>query len=118
MKNSTVILLLLVSMNSFVSGLIHPLDFKGTEGEKSKVIEQIKVDVKETYSKLGMGDPLTLRMMEKEELKSFKKLIKIRDRQLLDRVIEQYCSLGMCNYNTILMMYKEQEKASKEDLEW
>jgi hypothetical protein len=33
-------------MNSFASGLIHPLDFKGTEGERAKVIEQIKIDVK------------------------------------------------------------------------
>jgi len=118
MKSAIMLVFLLVSMNSFASGLIHPLDFKGTEREKNKVIEQIKIDVKKTYSQIGMGDPFTLRMMEKEELKSFKKLTKVTNRKLLDTVIGQYCSLGMCNYNTILMMYNEQNKASKEELAW
>jgi len=113
-----ILLTLLVSMNSVASGLIHPLDFSGTKGEKAKVIEQIKEGVKATYSQLGMGDPSTLRMMEKEELKSFKLLTKVTNRQLLDNVTSQYCSIGMCNYNTILMMYNEQNKASKEELEW
>ena len=111
-----ILLLLLVSMNSFASGLIHPLDFKGTEGERAKVIEQIKIDVKKTYSQIGMGDPSTLRMMEKEELNSFKTLTKLSNRKILDSVISQYFRLGMCNYNTILMMYNEQRKASKEEL--
>lgn len=65
-----------------------------------------------------MGDPSTLRMMEKEELNSFKQLTKVSNRKLLDDVINQYCNIGMCNYNTILMMYNEQEKASKEELGW
>ena len=97
---------------------IHPLDFKGTEEEKQRVIAYIEQNVKETYTAIGMGDPSTLRMMENEELNSFKALMKKENRDLLDNVIRQYCSIGMCNYSTILMMYNEQNKASKQKLEW
>lgn len=117
-KVLALVIVLLFPIGSMASSIIHPLDFKGTEGEKTKVIAQIKTDVKKTYSQLGMGDPATLRMMEKEELNSFKKLTKINNRKLLDSVISQYCGLGMCNYSTILMMYSEQNKASKEELTW
>jgi len=99
-------------------GFIHPLDFKNTESGRQKVIEYIKNNVKETYAAIGMDDPSTLRMMEKEELRCFKKLTKVKNRQLLDRVIKTYCDIGMCNYSTILMMYKEENKALSEELEW
>jgi hypothetical protein len=115
---TTLLLLILFPLSSLASSLIHPLDFKGTEEEKTKVIAQIQSSVKQTYSQIGMGDPSTLRMMEKEELNSFKKLTKAENRKLLDGVTRQYCSIGMCNYNTILMMYNEQNNASKEKLGW
>jgi len=111
-------LLLLMTSNAFAAQLAHPLDFNGTEKEKNYVISYIKNNVKDSYSKIGMGDPSTLRMMENEELSSFKKLTKVDNRKLLDGVIRQYCNIGMCNYNTILMMYNEQNKASKEKLKW
>jgi hypothetical protein len=109
---------ILFPLCSTATDLIHPLDFKGAQKERAEVIEQIKVSVNQTYSQIGMDDPATLRMMEKEELNSFKKLTKVENRKLLDRVIQQYCNIGMCNYNTILMMYNEQNKASKEELSW
>lgn len=112
------VLLLAFSMNVFASDFVHPLDFKGTEAEKEKVIEYIKKNVKKTYSAIRMDDPSTLRMMEKEELDSFKKLTRVKDRKILDRVIKTYCNIGMCNYNTILMMYNEQLEASKKSLTW
>jgi hypothetical protein len=65
-----------------------------------------------------MSDPSTLRMMEKENLKAFKELIKVNNKSLLQNVIKTYCSIGMCNYTTILMMYKQQSKDSKETLKW
>lgn len=117
-KVYSVFLLLLSSFSVFSADLIHPLDFKGSEPEKEKVIVQIKASVKETYTNIGMGDPMTLRMMEKEELKAFKELTKVENRRLLDNVIEQYCNIGMCNYNTILMMYREQNRANKQSLAW
>lgn len=100
------------------SGFIHPLDYKDTESNRAKVIEYIKWNVKKTYSEIGMDNPTTLRMMEKEELKCFKELTKANNRKLLDRVINTYSEIGMCNYNTILMMYNEELKASSEELEW
>ncbi|MGJ8638252.1 MAG: hypothetical protein ACSHYA_02570 [Opitutaceae bacterium] len=104
--------------SAIASDFIHPLDFRGTEREKKEVIAYIKQHVKETYSAVGMDDPMTLRMMEKDELKCFKELTKIKDRKLLDAVIKQYSAVGMDAYNTILMMYNEQKKASGESLEW
>jgi len=106
-------LILLITPITYAGGLAHPLDFKGTEKERNYVISYIKDNVKEQYTKIGMGDPSTLRMMEKEELKSFKGLTKVKNKKLLDGVINQYCNIGMCNYSTILMMYNEQNKASK-----
>lgn len=111
-------LLFLLSTGVYSAKLIHPLDFDGTEAQKEKVIAYIENNVKETYSKIGMDNPSTLRMMEAEELKSFKQLTKIQNRQLLDGVIDKYCGIGMCGYNTFLMMYNEENKASKKTLEW
>ncbi len=102
----------------FADDFIHPLDFKGTDKEKQEVIAFIQENVKKTYTAIGMGDPLILRMMEKEELEAFKKLMKAKNRKLLDNVIETYCSIGMCNYSTIFMMYREQLEASQEKLTW
>ena len=117
-KLAIIILLFIFSISVFAGGFIHPLEFKGTKAEKKEVIKYIKENVKKTYSKIGMDDPMTLRMMEKEELKAFKKLTKVKNRKLLDKVIATYCSIGMCNYTTLLMMYNEQESASKESLSW
>ena len=111
-------LLLVWSTSVLAADFVHPLDFKGTQAEKDIVIAYIVENVKEAYTKIGMGDPSTLRMMETEELNSFKELTKVEDRIILDKVIEQYCKIGMCNYNTILMMYNEQLKASKKSLTW
>lgn len=117
-RNIGLLLFILFSTCSIAATVIHPLDFKGSDTEKEKVIKQIKESVKETYTKIGMGDPSTLRMMEKKELSSFKELTGVSNRKLLDNVINQYCNIGMCNYSTILMMYNEQNKASKESLSW
>lgn len=113
-----IIIIGLISPVSMAGELTHPLDFKGTKKEKDYVVSYIKDNVKETYTKIGMGDPSTLRMMEKEELKAFKSLTKVNNRTLLDSVIRQYCNIGMCNYSTIMMMYNEQNSASKKSLEW
>jgi hypothetical protein len=117
-KLSIVITLILSTVFVYAAEFIHPLDFKDTEKERQKVIKYIESVVKETYSKIGMDDPSTLRMMEKEHLDCFKKLTEVTDRALLDRVIKTYCNVGMCDYSTIWMMYQEESKASKEKLSW
>ena len=122
MKKLTLLVLFMVLTTSMLFGggydFIHPLDFTGTDEEKLAVVAFIQEYVKETYSAIGMDSPSTLRMMEGEELKSFKELTKTKNRKLLDDVIETYSSIGMGSYSTIFMMYKEELKASQEELSW
>ena len=63
-----------------------------------------------------------LRMMEEEELNSFKKLTKAKEEVILNNVIQTYCMNsileGMCTYSTILLMYEEEVKASSQKLTW
>lgn len=108
----------LLSSKLYAQSFVSPINFVETELNKQRVIEFIKKQVKEDYSAIGMDDPMTLRMMENENLKAFKELTKVTDTILLREVIKTYCEIGMCNYSTILMMYREQEKASKKELKW
>jgi hypothetical protein len=98
------------------------MDFDGSELQKEVVIKIIKDRVKKDYceSGLDMCQATTLRMMEQENLKSFKKSTKAKNRPIMDRVITDYCSsaLDMCNYSTIWMMYQENLKASQRSLSW
>jgi len=119
MKQAFLTLISVLFCITAVAGdFIHPLEFRGTEKEKKEVIAYIKEHTKDTYSAVGMDDPITLRMMEKEELKSFKELTEVKDRMLLNAVIVQYSAVGMDTYSVILMMYREQKKASEDSLEW
>ena len=118
MKKIFLLLFLFQSTTLFSQSFISPINFVSTEKNKKDVISFIEKNVYQTYSSIGMDDPSTLRMMEKEELKSFKELTQVYNKSLLRSVINTYCEIGMCNYSTILMMYKEQEKSSNEKLTW
>lgn len=120
MLKNTLFCIVILTFSSFAqdSRFVHPLDFRDTRTERDQVIKYIVKNVRETYSAIGMDDPATLRMMEKNELDSFKTLTKAKNRPLLDTVIKTYCEAGMCSYSTILMMYNEQLKASQQSLEW
>jgi len=111
-------LLVFFSSILFAQSFVSPIAFVDNESNRQKVISFIKEQVKQEYTEIGLGDPSTLRMMEQENLKAFKELIKVTNTSLLKDVIKTYCEVGMCNYSTIWMMYKEQDKASKEILEW
>ena len=104
--------------NLFSQTFISPINFVGNETNKKRVISFIEKNVKEIYTPLGMGQPSILRMMEKEELRCFKELTKVKNISLLRNVIKTYCDIGMCNYSTILMMYNEENSSSKEKLKW
>jgi hypothetical protein len=117
-KTFLTLALFIFSLTVFSQSFVSPIGFMENETNKQKVIAYIKKQVKEDYSKIGMDDPATLRMMEKENLDAFKKLTKVSNTALLKKVIKTYCEIGMCNYTTILMMYNEQNKASQETLEW
>ena len=113
-----ILILLFIPLTSFAQSYVSPIGFKNTDLNKNKVIEYIKHDVKKTYSAIGMDNPSTLRMMEKENLNAFKELLSAKNKSLLKRVEKTYCDIGMCNYSTILMMYNQEEKASNESLGW
>ncbi len=109
---------ILFTSNLFAQSFVSPIGFVQNETNKNKVISFIKKQVKDDYSAIGMDNPMTLRMMENENLKAFKELTKVTNKPILRDVIKTYCDIGMCNYSTILMMYNEQNKASKETLKW
>lgn len=111
-------LILISFTKTFSQSFVSPIGFVETEKNKENVIAFIKKQVKDDYTAIGMNDPLTLRMMEEENLKAFKELTKISNNSLLSDVIKTYCAIRMCNYSTTLMMYKEQHKANNKSLEW
>ena len=86
------------STQSGNSVFVSPIGFTDTETNRSRVVSYIKYQVKKDYSEIGMDDPLTLRMMEEENLKAFQNLIHVANTSLLQRVIDTYCEIGMCNY--------------------
>lgn len=119
MKKKILILnFLLVSLISNGQTFVSPIGFIDVESNRKKVLDYIRMDVKEKYAKIGMDDATTLRMMEKENLKSFKELAKVSDTNLLKKVIDKYCEIDMCDYVTILMMFKEEKKAKSSTTEW
>ena len=104
----------------------HPIDFKGSEQEKKNIISFIEKNVNEIYCENEMLKSMCtnslLRMMEDEELTSFKKLTKAKEELILNNVIQTYCMNSMledmCMYTTILMMYEEEVRASGKKLTW
>ena len=101
---------------------LHPLDFDDSDAQKEKVVSIIKESTRQTYCKSGVDlcQASTLRMMENNEMKAFKKLTTATDRKLMDQVIATYCKgpVDMCNYSTISMMYNSEMKASQKELTW
>lgn len=101
---------------------INPMEFDGSEAQKSEVIEYIKDRVYKDYceSELKMCQDSVLRMMERENLDAFKEASQAKDERIMGQVINDYCDSGldMCNYSTINMMYKENLNSSKESLKW
>lgn len=97
---------------------IHPLEFNGSKDQKNAVVSFIEESVKNSCASIGVNDPATHRMMEKQNLNAFKSLTQAKDRALLDMVIQQCKDIGIIDYNTINMMYNQQEQASKDKLSW
>ena len=75
------------------AGFIHPMDFDGSEAQKKEVVEYIKARVKQEYcdGSLDMCQNVTLRMVEDENLRAFKKATKATNREVMDKVISDYC---------------------------
>jgi hypothetical protein len=105
-----IFIFLLINSLAFSASFLNPNTFKGTEKEKKAVVAWIKQNIKEEYSAIGMDNPSTLRMMEKQDLDCFKNLLQVKDKALLEEVIKTYSSIGMDTYNTFWMMYQEEKK--------
>jgi len=97
---------------------IHPMDFDGSESQKKAVISYIEECAKKSCAEVGLSDPSTLRMMEKQNLSAFKALTQAKDRKMLDMVIQQCDRIWLVDYSTIKMMYDQQVQASKDELSW
>lgn len=102
----------------FSQTYISPIGFVENEFNKQQVISFIKKQVKTDLQAVNMDSPQLLRMMEEEQLDSFKKLLKVTDLRLLKRTEKDLCAVNMCNYQMIWLMYEENYEASKKSLEW
>jgi len=111
---------------SYAKNLLHPLSFRGSEQEKKDIIAFIEKNVHEIYcdNKLlqSMCTNSILRMMEEEELNSFKKLTMAKEENILNSVINTYCTNSaledMCMYSNILLIYEDEVQASGKKLTW
>lgn len=126
MKILLTFFVLFYSSNIFGKDIIDPLSFSGSQSEKNAVISFIERDVKKTYCENELLESMCtnsiLRMMEEEELQSFKKLIYAKNKNILNEVINSYCNNSllesMCTYTIILMMYEEEVTAAGKKLDW
>lgn len=124
MFNKLLLSVVLLSFSSIVysSDFIHPMSFSNTEAEKERVVEYI--ETRTDYEYCGLTSDMcyekTLRMIERENLNAFKRLISVTNKKVLNNIIEDYCSdeVNMCNYVTIEMMYHKNLRSSKEKLTW
>jgi hypothetical protein len=99
---------------------VHPMDFDGSEAQKTVVIDYITKNVYKQYcTGINMCQESMLRRMEQKDLDAFKLLTKAENRKVLDQAISDYCSnLDMCNYAMIQRMYEKNLAASKQKLSW
>lgn len=101
---------------------INPMEFDGSDAQKNEVIQFITDNVHKMYCEgaVDMCQDATLRMMERQELASFKKATEATDKKIMKKVIQTYCEgpVDMCSYSTIVMMYQQNLKASQQKLEW
>lgn len=118
MKHTFFLALLALATTTFGQTFVSPIGFVNNETNRARVVRFIEHQVKTDYTAIGMNDPMTLRMMEDENMKAFKQLIRATNTSLLKQVIDTYCGIGMCNYSTIWMMYQEQNKAAGSSLKW
>ena len=113
MKKLTLyIFLCLIFFNkpSIAKNIPHPQDFKGSEQGKKNIISFIEKNVYKIYCDNEMLKSMCtnslLRMMEDEELTSFKKLTKAKEETILNNVIQTYCLNlmleDMCMYQPFL----------------
>ncbi len=106
------------SRPKYKDGFIHPMDFDNSEEMKDKVISFIKFKVKKNLEFIDSYNNMNARMMEKEELNAFKELTREKDRETMDRVINDLLFIDSLDYINLKMMYNEEKQAGNEELTW
>ena len=94
------------------------MDFDNSEEMKDKVISFIKFKVKKNLEFIDSYNNMNARMMEKEELNAFKELTREKDRETMDRVINDLLFIDSLDYINLKMMYNEEKQAGNEELTW
>lgn len=99
---------------------VHPMDFDGSEAQKTMVINYITKNVYKQYcTGINMCQESMLRRMEEKDLDAFKSLTKAENRKILDQAITDHCiTLDMCSFSMIKRMYEKNLAASKQKLSW
>ena len=99
---------------------VHPMDFDGSEEQKTLVIKYITKHVYDQYcTGINMCQESTLRRMEQKDLDAFKSLTRAENRKVLDQAITDFCkTIDMCSFATIQRMYEKNLAASKQKLSW
>lgn len=95
--------------------MIHPTNFKDTKENREEVIQFIQIMVKDANP---AQSATILRMLEKNQLSSFKILTRATNKKLLDKIINKECSKKSCSYTIVKMLYESEIRASKEKLSW
>lgn len=103
-----------VDAQEFVS----PVGFIDTQANRQKVMEYIKVQVREDASAKGENDPQKIRYYERENLKAFKRLMKVKNTALLEKIIKECCEIKQCSYLIFFLMYQDEDRSYPETIEW
>ena len=95
---------------SIAKNIPHPLDFRGSDQEKKKIITFIEKNIYEIYCENEMLKSMCtnslLRMMEEEELDSFKKLTKAKEEVILNNVIQTcFCVLFLSKVSALCVKF-------------
>ncbi len=102
-------------------GFVDPVNFDGSDNMKKNVIAYIKQQTANDAGAIGLNSPTMLRMMERQEMNSFKNLIaKKLDAEIWQQVLDNYCNVIIvtCGYQMLEMMYSQELQAVKTTLDW
>ncbi len=98
--------------------LVNPLTFKDTPEERAQVLEVCKYLAKQSCDLAGMNTPDMLRIMETEELTSFKALVDAQHPELVEEALITCQKAGMVSYSMINIMYNNFVNAQNSELKW
>lgn len=114
----SIVMLLFLASSVYAQEFVSPIGFVDNEANRKKVMEYIKKQVKEDAVSKGETYPDKRLFDEYENLKAFKRLIKVKNTDLLQKVIKECCEINLCNYVMIFTFYQDEDKNYPESIEW